>query len=140
VLYSTTHAGGFVAGAWIESVLYSFTGLNGDGAFPKASVVVSNNGEIYGTTEYGGSATSGIPFVFSGVSRCGTVFELTPWATPGAVWTERVLHIFRGKNGDGALPMASLTLSSAGLLNGATSAGGTDKERYSPSSHRKEES
>lgn len=105
-------------------MLYSFTGLNGDGAFPKASVVVGKNGELYGTTEYGGSATSGTPCDFSGASGCGTVFELTPPTAPGAVWTERVLHTFTGKNSDGALPTASLTLSSTGVLYGTTSAGG----------------
>ncbi|MGA2742384.1 MAG: choice-of-anchor tandem repeat GloVer-containing protein [Bryobacteraceae bacterium] len=82
---------------------------------------------IYGTTEYGGSAASdsacpGSYYVYPG---CGIVFQLTPPSTSGGAWTETVLHSFSGKNGDGAIPVAGLVLSSGGVLYGTTSAGGT---------------
>ena len=112
-------------GAWTESVIHSFTGLNGDGAFPMASVVVDKNGIIYGTTQYGGSATSGSPCTFTNVSGCGTVFELMPPAAPGGAWTEKILHSFSGRHGDGSQPLAGLALSSTGVLYGTTSKGGT---------------
>jgi uncharacterized repeat protein (TIGR03803 family) len=100
-------------GQWAESVLYSFTGSNGDGDYPVAGVVVGKNGELYGTTPSGGSAGSGI------------VFELTPPTIPGGVWTETVLHNFSGTNGDGATPVAGLVQSPTGILYGTTTAGGT---------------
>jgi len=112
------------SGTWIESVIYSFTGTNGDGAFPAASVVIGKNGALYGTTEFGGSATSACPGSYYVLAGCGTVFKLTPPAAPGGAWTETVLHDFTDANGDGANPGAPLVLSSNGVLYG-TSGGGT---------------
>ena len=102
VLYGTTNAGGsgtvcvagcgtvfqltppsVAGGAWTEAVVYSFTGINGDGASPAAGVVLGKNGVLYGPTTYGGSATSGSPCTYLGASGCGTVFQLTPPAMPG---------------------------------------------------------
>jgi uncharacterized repeat protein (TIGR03803 family) len=94
-------------------VIYSFTATNGDGTFPSASVVVGKDGSLYGTTQSGGSA------------NLGTVFQLTPPATLGDPWTEMILHSFTGQSGDGATPLAGLTLNSAGVLYGTTSSGGT---------------
>lgn len=111
-------------GTWTEAVLYSFEGLNGDGAYPSANLVLGINGVLYGTTQYGGSATSGSPCTFYGVSGCGTVFELTPPAVPGGAWTEKVLHSFTGQHGDGAIPIAGLALGPSGVLYGTTSRGG----------------
>jgi len=129
VLYGTTAFGGSAAcgcgtvfqlappstegGAWTESVIYSFAGSNGDGSGPVASVVVGQNGALYGTTVGGGSA------------NLGTVFKLTPPATSGGPWTETVLHSFTGQNGDGATPLAALVLGPSGVLYGTTSKGGT---------------
>jgi uncharacterized repeat protein (TIGR03803 family) len=113
-------------GAWTESVIYSFTGVNGDGAYPAASVAIGKNGALYGTTEYGGIATSPCPvssYDFPG--GCGTVFKLTPPSAPGGTWTETVLHDFTEANGDGASPVAPLVLSSNGVFYGTTSGGGT---------------
>jgi hypothetical protein len=50
---------------------------------------------------------------------------LTPPSVTGGAWTETVLHSFTGQNGDGATPLAALTLSSTGVLYGTTSEGGT---------------
>ena len=115
-------------GAWTETVIYSFTGINGDGAYPTASVVLGENGVLYGTTGYGGSARSGSPCTFPygtpPENGCGTVFALTPPAAPGEAWTETVLHSFTGQNGDGANP-GPLVLSSSGVLYGPTTSGGT---------------
>ena len=132
VLYGTTTSGGSgtaceggcgtvvqlttpvtAGGAWTETVLYNFTGgANGDGAYPGASVAVGKNGALYGTTPNGGRFFK------------GTVFELTPPATSGGAWTEKVLHSFSGENGDGATPVTALALSSTGVLYGTASGGG----------------
>jgi uncharacterized repeat protein (TIGR03803 family) len=50
---------------------------------------------------------------------------LTPPSSPGGAWTETILHSFSGADGDGAIPLAGLVLSSTGILYGTTSAGGT---------------
>jgi uncharacterized repeat protein (TIGR03803 family) len=112
-------------GAWTETTIYNFTALNGDGAFPAAGLVMDENGVLYGTTTYGGSATSGSPCFYFGPTGCGTVFALTPPATPGGAWTETVLHSFTGQNGEGSVPMTGLTLNPTGSLFGTTSTGGT---------------
>lgn len=114
-LYGTTSAGG-VAGlgtvfkidaSGVESVLYSFTGMP-DGANPYAGLVLDRSGNLYGTTENGGTA------------NFGTVFEVS------AGGTESVLHSFVGGPSDGADPRASLTLDPDGNLYGTTFAGGSN--------------
>jgi len=114
-------------GTWDYSVIYNFAGANGDGALPAAGLVVGESGALYGTTSAGGSAASASAcpasyYVFGG---CGIVFKLTPSSSPSGAWTGTVLHSFSGANGDGAIPLAGLTLSSSGVLYGTTSAGGT---------------
>jgi uncharacterized repeat protein (TIGR03803 family) len=122
VLYGTTSAGGSEnhgavfqlapgsGGNWTESVLHSFSGGK-DGGEPVANVILDANGDLYGTTQDGGSITC----------NCGTVFKLTPGSD--GKWTEGVLHNFlSGK--DGANPEAGLLLDTAGNLYGTTSLGG----------------
>ena len=110
-------------GAWAETVIYSFSGTSGDGAVPVAGVTVGPNGVLYGTTQYGGAATAAPCNV--AVPGCGTISQLTPPSAPGAAWTETVLYSFSGQNGDGATPLAGLTLDRGNVLYGTTSAGGT---------------
>jgi uncharacterized repeat protein (TIGR03803 family) len=62
------------SGGWIESILYSFTG-GSDGGGP-SSVLVGNDGNLYGLAGLGGANASGV------------VFLLTPSANG---WTETVL-------------------------------------------------
>ena len=99
-------------GAWTETVLHTFTSSGGDGAYPCAGVVISKRGVLYGTTYGGGS------------SGFGTVFSLTPPASPGSAWTETVLHTFTSSGGDGANPMAGVVFGKGGVLYGATQLGG----------------
>lgn len=69
-------------GAWTETTLYSFTGGSGGG--DPAGVVTGKDGALYGATWFGGTANH------------GTVFQLTPPASPGGAWTETTLHSFTG--------------------------------------------
>jgi uncharacterized repeat protein (TIGR03803 family) len=92
---------------WTESVLYSFTGQPNDGANPIAGLV-DVDGNLYGTTESGG--TDGY----------GTVFVINP--TNG---DETVLYSFTDTKGDGAYPEAGLVMDSSGTLYGTTLGGGT---------------
>lgn len=76
-LYGTTVGGGTYgygtvfklapngSGGYTESVLYTFTGADGDGVTPLAGLLMDGSGNLYGTTEQGGSSSD------------GTVFKLT---------------------------------------------------------------
>jgi uncharacterized repeat protein (TIGR03803 family) len=98
-------------GGWSESVLYNFTG-NTDGGQPYASLIFDASGNLYGTTNFGGSTNCS--------QGCGTAFKLSP--TSG-VWTETVLYAFTG-SADGRAPNARLIFDAVGNLYGATSFGG----------------
>ncbi len=91
-----------------ETVLYAFKG-GADGNAPLAGVVRDAQGNLYGTTYYGGSAQCG---------SCGVVFKVAPDGT------ETVLHTFTGTPGDGAWSVAGLALDSYGNLYGTTTYGG----------------
>ncbi len=108
------------AGVWQGGVIYAFKGYPVDGANPLAGLTVDPQGNLFGTTEYGGSGDCTSKHEVVG---CGTVFELSYSA--GSGWTETVLHSFAGaSSGDGALPFAGLTLDSSGNLYGTTFVGG----------------
>lgn len=94
---------------WIETVLHSFGGSE-DGAVPYGAVVFDGAGNLYGTTDYGGTDNGGV------------VFELT---RTGASWTETLLHSFTGAP-DGSGPMSGLAIDAAGNLYGTNTGGGTD--------------
>ena len=118
-LYGTTFAGGNyncqgrsscgavfeLTPSGTETLLYKFNG-GSDGAGPYAPVIFDQNGNLYGTTEFGGAFD------------CGTVFQLTPSGI------ETVLYTFTCGS-DGAYPyLAGLILDAEGNLYGATFNGG----------------
>ena len=100
-LYGTTEIGGASGNGTVfkvgtsgnETIQYSFTGLNGDGQWPVAGVILDADGSLYGTTGNGGNPSCGY--------GCGTVFELD---TTGK---ETVLYGFTG-GADGFSPVAGL--------------------------------
>jgi uncharacterized repeat protein (TIGR03803 family) len=96
-------------GGWTEEVLYSFTG-GSDGGIPN-SLVVGNEGNLYGTTSYGGDSGCLIGFA------CGVVFQLAP---SGGGWTEDVLHAFTGGAGDGWSPRGLIKNQYGGFLGLST--------------------
>jgi uncharacterized repeat protein (TIGR03803 family) len=98
-------------GAWAASVLSRFDGSSG-GCIPEGGVVVGAGGVLYGTTSDCGS-TGG-----------GTVFALSPPATPGGGWGYTVLHTFAGLAGGGN-PVTGVVIGAHGVLFGTTSQGGT---------------
>ena len=125
VLYGTASYGGtnndgtvfqlvppsVAGGAWTENILLTFGG--GDGSGPAASVIFDKAGNLYGTAQRGGKAGCNN-------SGCGTVFRLSPPASPGGNWTETVLHSFPTSRIDGLTPSGGLLLGKNGVLFGGT--------------------
>ena len=98
-------------GGWNETLIHSFDGT--DGSQPDAGVVMDKAGNLYGSTQFGGTSSN----CFTG---CGVVFELSPAA--GGTWTYKVLLDFNSNNG--AAGSGQLTIDPNGNLYGFTSAGG----------------
>ncbi len=94
------------------TTIHTFAGGPGDGGRPVAGLVMGPGGVLYGTASEGG--TGGI----------GTVFSLTPPATPGGAWTEAVIYNFTNTGGDGRNPQSTLAIDSKGVLYGTTPTGG----------------
>jgi len=132
-LYGVTSAGGKIGyggvfeltpdptGMWVESLIYSFAGYPNDGATPIAGLIADGQGNLYGTTEYGGGGACFNDYY----EGCGTVFQLSP-AKQGS-WAETVLHSFAGYPADGYAPVTTLAVDQNNNLYGSTSLGGGDK-------------
>jgi uncharacterized repeat protein (TIGR03803 family) len=93
---------------WTETVLHSFQSNGKDGYCPTASLIFDPEGNLYGTTSFGGIYDAGI------------VFELIPGRNND--WTERIMHSFNIN--DGAQPSAGLIRDSSGNLYGTLAYGG----------------
>jgi uncharacterized repeat protein (TIGR03803 family) len=116
-LYGVTEEGGtYGEGVVYElsnsgtlTVLHSFAGgvNHTDGLYPYGTPAMDKNGNLYGTTEEGGSSELGIIWK---VSKDGT---------------ETVLHSFAGGSSDGANPFAGVIVDAKGNLYGDTTAGGS---------------
>jgi uncharacterized repeat protein (TIGR03803 family) len=128
-LYGTTYSGGSDAscscgtvfelsppatagGAWTETILHSFRGSPNDGASPYNTLIFDKQGNLYGATYGGGDVNGG-----------GTVFELSPPASPGGAWTETILYVFPSDQSQGVWP-GKLTFDGVGNLYGTTAIGG----------------
>jgi uncharacterized repeat protein (TIGR03803 family) len=119
-LYGTTSKGGASGagtvfaltrsgGAWKESVLHNFSGI--DGVSPGAGLTQDSTGALYGTTESGG------------IHNRGAAFAL---AESGGSWTEQVLHNFSRLHHDGYRPVSDLIRDkTTGSLYGTTVSGGS---------------
>jgi uncharacterized repeat protein (TIGR03803 family) len=110
------------SGGWAETLLHSFSAA-GDGSLPAAGPILDQAGNLYGTTQQGGTANCG---------NCGTVFELSPGS--GDTWTESILYDFQGSLGggltDGWDPTAGLIFDKNGNLYGTTNYGGSEGDGY----------
>ena len=141
-LYGTTYSGGAYldgtvfelspngTGGWTETVLYSFCADYSnfvclDGSKPGAALIIDSMGNLYGTTESGGSTNGG--------GSAGVAFELSPPSQQGGAWKETVLYKFCSNNVnnlclDGYRSLASLVFDKSGNLYGTTVEGGAEDD------------
>jgi uncharacterized repeat protein (TIGR03803 family) len=103
-----------------ETVLHDFCSQAGcaDGAVPNGGLVLDGQGNLYGTTENGGTGQcEGNNYL----TDCGVVFKLAPDGT------ETVLYQFcsRKSCADGSSPLAGLVRDGKGNLYGTTVNGGS---------------
>src|SRR5258708_7134056 len=121
-LYGSTYYGGpskigtayelspRTGGGWSERVLHNFQHNGQDGNSPEGTLTFDASGNLYGTTNLGGTY------------KQGTVFELSPKS--GGGWTEKVLYNFGPYSTDGVIPNGGVTFDTAGNLYGTTLGGG----------------
>ena len=117
-LYGATAVGGTYSAGTVfmlslagkETVLYEFTGSNGDGNGPHGHLAFDAKGNIYGTTQGGGT------------NGTGTVYELSP--KTGGGWKEKVIYNFSATGADGANPSAGMTIATDGTMYSTTPDGG----------------
>ena len=124
-LYGTTPSGGVSDGGTIFKMtpsgtlttLYSFCSQSScaDGQDPSGALIQATNGDLYGTTTYGGTHDS--PYCPSG---CGTIFKIT---STGSLTTLYSLCAQRGCT-DGASPSGVLVQAANGDFYGTTTYGG----------------
>jgi uncharacterized repeat protein (TIGR03803 family) len=113
-LYGTTNDGGPGGQGTVFSItlggtlttLHAFAEFCDDGCIPEGGLVQASDGNLYGTTSFGGTGFF------------GTIFKLT---TSGALTT---LHAFASDCTDGCLPSARLIQAANGTLYGTTEQGG----------------
>ncbi|MGA9964130.1 MAG: choice-of-anchor tandem repeat GloVer-containing protein [Terriglobales bacterium] len=117
-LYAATAAGGTYSAGTVfmlspagkETVLYEFTGSNGDGNAPHGRLAFDAKGNIHGTTQGGGT------------NGTGTVYRLSPKS--GGGWTEKVIYNFSATGADGTAPSAGMTIAADGTMYSTTPDGG----------------
>jgi uncharacterized repeat protein (TIGR03803 family) len=132
-LYGTTEAGGRHGsgtafelilnkntGTWSHEVIYNFCALTSckDGASPQSGLVSDSSGNLYGTTQSGGSDNN------------GTVYKLSPDKYSPSGFKHEVVKNFCTRHSstepceDGAAPVGGLVVGSGGILYGTTQVGG----------------
>jgi hypothetical protein len=108
-------------GAWTETTLHEFQGYDhGDAGAPGGGLIQDAEGNLYGTTSYGGS---GPCLLLGDAVGCGAVYEMVRPTEPGGAWEEKVLYSFQGGQ-DGQFPIGDLVFDKQGNLYGATWFGG----------------
>ena len=94
--------------------LHRFAGGR-DGDMPRGGLAADAQGNLYGTTYYGGAHTYG-----------GTVFMLKPPTPRQPSWTYRVIYRFKLDSSDGNAPSGALTVRD-GIIYGTTYSGANPK-------------
>ena len=133
-LFATSSGGGAYAGgdvyevaktttgyASTATVLASFNGpivhsapeLNTDGSYPIGTLLIDAQGDLFGTTEFGGVSGNGVAFE---IKKTSSGYDTTP----------TVLQSFSFSGADGGEPTGGLVMGADGGLIGTTLEGGTN--------------
>ncbi len=97
---------------WTETVLHDFD-FGTDGGDPgQSTLVLDSSGNLYGTTEVGGTPKGGI------------AFKLSPPSGGATTWTETILTSFPS----GTQPESGFIVTADGKLTGTTFFGGTNNQ------------
>jgi uncharacterized repeat protein (TIGR03803 family) len=92
---------------------FNFNNSASNGATPEADLFVDTNGDLFGTTGWGGA------------NNDGTVFEIQNTGTVAApVYAGAPTTLVSLNGSDGATPLAALTMDANGDLFGTTKEGG----------------
>jgi uncharacterized repeat protein (TIGR03803 family) len=94
---------------WTQDTLHTFLGTPDGRQTSLGDLIWDKQGNIYGTTAYGGQYDY------------GTVFEMMP---SGSGWMEAPIYSFSHANGDGAYPETGVVFDKNGNLFGTTERGG----------------
>ena len=105
-------------GTWTYTIIYRFDPDKGDPVEAATGVILDDQGNLFGTSQYGGKYHQG------GNLGYGTVFELSP--NIDGTWSENIIYSFAGDS-DGATPQTALAFDAAGNLYGTTYHGGGTK-------------
>ncbi len=96
------------------AIIYSFKGGTGDGAAYPYGGLTNVGGQLYGTTQQGGSGRCS--------AGCGTVFQVDP-----RTGTETVIYAFPGAVNDTSYPGSTL-IAVGGILYGTSASPGTQTQ------------
>ena len=105
------------------TILYNFTGGSNTN-FPSGPLATDGDGNLYGTTDFGGSTNC------DSIEGCGAVYEIS---TSGSGFS--LLYTFTGvDNGDGAQPQTGVTVVGDSLYGTTASGGrtGCAQQGYNP--------
>ena len=105
VLFELSESGG----VWTETLLHTFGATATDGQNPNGGFVFDRQGNLYGSTQDGGTASV----------NSGTIFKFTP-----STGSESVLVSFAGGAPGGCLPTGGIIFGPSGRLYGAAYGGG----------------
>jgi hypothetical protein len=97
---------------WSETILYAFPQYLYDAGYSSAGVTFDSAGNLYGTSQNGGT------------SYKGTAFKIMPPAVQGSPWAETILHNFSSNNSGATYPSTNLVFGKDGMLYGTTPYGG----------------
>ncbi len=97
-------------GGWTESVFHSFGGTQDDGGVPYAGMIADSNGDLFGTTTYGGQYGGGEVFEILGKAASATALT----ATPSTVTVGENVTLKATVTGSGGTPSGTVTFSADG--------------------------